>query len=202
VPEPGHAVLIGYLAVQYLCLCKLFDGIARIAAGRELEPVPFTPVSIISPFLPLKYNIGLLLLGLALLPVALPLIYAKYPLVHEMAGYLLFISIWLFVTAALLNLVRDNSILSMINPGEWIATIRAIGIGKYATILLVQAALLFAANYLLQYLPLDHLNAKATIILTDLCNTTAFSLIYLYPHLLPAAARATTTNHPLTRPLP
>ena len=86
-----------------------------------------------------------------------------------MARYLLLISIWLFVTAALLNLVRDNSILSMINPGEWIATI-----------LLVQAALLFAANYLLQYLPLDHLNAKATIILTDLCNTTAFSLIYLY----------------------
>jgi len=98
----------------------------------------------------------------------LPLIYAKYPLVHEMAGYLLLISIWLFVTAALLNLVRDNSIFSMINPGEWIATIRAIGIGKYATILLVQAALLFAANYLLQYLPLDHLNAKTTIILTDL----------------------------------
>ena len=97
-----------------------------------------------------------------------------------MAGYLLLISIWLFVTAALLNLVRDNSILSMINPGEWIATIRAIGIGKYATILLVQAALLFAANYLLQYLPLDHLDAKATIILTDLCNT-AFSLIYLSP---------------------
>lgn len=79
VPEPGHAVLIGYLAVQYLCLCKLFDGIARIAAGRELEPVPFTPVSIISPFLPLKYNIGLLLLGLALLPVALPLNLCQIP---------------------------------------------------------------------------------------------------------------------------
>ena len=79
VPEPGHAVLIGYLAAQYLCLCKLFDGIARIAAGRELEPVPFTPVSIISPFLPLKYNIGLLLLGLALLPVALPLNLCQIP---------------------------------------------------------------------------------------------------------------------------
>ena len=72
----------------------------------------------------------------------------------------------------------------------WIATIRAIGIGKYATILLVQAALLFAANYLLQYLPLDHLDAKATIILTDLCNTTAFSLIYLYPaYYLPPRAQ-------------
>lgn len=180
LPPPNFALWIGYLVVQYLCLCKLFDGMARLADGRDNEPVPFAPVTVTTAWLPCKYNIGLLLLGLALLPVALPFIYSKYPLAREIAEYLLTFAIWLFAAAALMNLVGENSIFSMINPGDWIATIRRTGIGNYALIILVQAALFFAADFLLQN-TVPHMAPRVAIIFTNLVNAASFSLVFLYP---------------------
>ena len=95
----------------FLFLCKMFDGIPRLSEGLEDEPVPFAPVSLVPFLTPLKYIAGSILLALATLPIAFLFGLKSWQLCLILINSL-------FMPAMVMNLVGNDSILSMISPRD------------------------------------------------------------------------------------
>ena len=133
------------MAAGFLLACKMFDGIMRISEGLEEEPVPYAPVTLVPFLTPLKYLVGMIIIGIALLPLWL----LGGP--HAWLFPFLFVT-WLFAPAMIMNLIGNDSIGSMVSPGGWVQVIRNMGIGNYLSILLFPLITLIGIGFILGFI--------------------------------------------------
>ncbi|EHM55043.1 DUF4013 domain-containing protein [Cardiobacterium valvarum] len=133
------------MAAGFLLACKMFDGIMRISEGLEEEPVPYAPVTLVPFLTPLKYLVGMIIIGIVLLPLWL----LGGP--HAWLFPFLFVT-WLFAPAMIMNLIGNDSIGSMISPGGWVQVIRNMGIGNYLSILLFPLITLIGIGFVLGFI--------------------------------------------------
>ena len=131
IPTHYGLMLLGFI-IQFLFSCKMCDGIMRLSEGLEDDPVPFAPVSVIPFLTPFKYSIGLFLIGLCALPLML--------LSFKVWMVVLFLILFIFNPAMLMNLLGNDSIASMIRPSGWIKVIQNMGPANYLAMLLVPFA--------------------------------------------------------------
>ena len=157
----------------FLFLCKMFDGILRLSEGLEDEPVPFAPVSLVPFLTPLKYIAGSILLALATLPIAFLFGLKRWQLclIHTNS---------LFMPAMVMNLVGNDSILSMISPRAWLITINNMGLKNYLALLFFPFLVAFSLAFLLGILAALARNDGLIIIGMEIVAVLAAALVYMY----------------------
>ena len=138
IPTHYGLMLLGFI-IQFLFSCKMCDGIMRLSEGLEDEPVPFMPVSVITFLTPFKYSIGIFLIVLCSLPLML------FGFAVWMIA--LFLILFIFNPAMLMNLLGNDSIASMINPSGWIKVIQNMGPANYLAMLLVPFAVTLVLGF-------------------------------------------------------
>ena len=157
----------------FLFLCKMFDGIQRISEGREDDPVPFAPVSLVPFLTPLKYIGGSILVCLITLPLAL---IASVQLWQFCLGLIS----TLFLPAMVMNLVGNDSVISMISPRAWLITINNMGLKNYLALLLFPLLVAFPLAFGLVILAALSGNEGLILISMEIAIVLAIALTYTY----------------------
>ena len=165
------------MAAGFLLACKMFDGIMRISEGLEEEPVPYAPVTLVPFLTPLKYLVGMIIIGIALLPLWL----LGGP--HAWLYPFLLVT-WFFAPAMIMNLIGNDSIGSMISPGGWVQVIRNMGIGNYLSILLFPLITLIGIGFVLGFIVgiiagITH-SPMLVVLMIAVIQAFATALTYLY----------------------
>jgi len=164
------AVLAGFVL-----FCKLFDNILRISEGLEEEPVPYMPVSLAPVMLPLKFFIGVLIVAFAF-----ALFFALLPVNRETVETIAFYCGMILAPAMVMNLVGNNSIISMISPSGWIQVMKNLGAVNYLSIILMPYLLVVPGYIIDAILSLFSVGATVAVVFLALFKSFAFALTYTY----------------------
>ena len=172
IPVNYSMIALKIIAV-FLFLCKMFDGILRLSEGMEDDPVPFAPVSVVPFLTPLKYIAGSILIALITLPLAfiagVPFWQTCIILINA-----------LFLPAMVMNLVGNNSILSMISPRAWFITIGNMGVGNYLALLLFPLLLALPLGFIAGLLAALAGSETMILINMQIAAVLAVALVYMY----------------------
>lgn len=171
IPTHYGLMLLGFI-IQFLFSCKMCDGIMRLSEGLEDEPVPFMPVSVITFLTPFKYSIGLFLIALCSLPLML------FGFAVWMIA--LFLILFIFNPAMLMNLLGNDSIASMINPSGWIKVIQNMGPANYLAMLLVPFAVTLVLGFTVGGVSALAHSVPVKIILKSTLQAFAIGLTFIY----------------------
>lgn len=171
IPTHYGLMLLGFI-IQFLFSCKMCDGIMRLSEGLEDEPVPFMPVSVITFLTPFKYSIGIFLIVLCSLPLML------FGFAVWMIA--LFLILFIFNPAMLMNLLGNDSIASMINPSGWIKVIQNMGPANYLAMLLVPFAVTLVLGFTVGGVSALAHSVPVKIILKSTLQAFAIGLTFIY----------------------
>jgi len=172
IPVNYSMIVLKIIAV-FLFLCKMFDGILRLSEGMEDDPVPFAPVSVVPFLTPLKYIAGSILLALATLPIAFIFGLRSWQLCLILINSL-------FMPAMVMNLIGNDSILSMISPRAWLITINNMGIKNYLALLLFPLLVAFSLSFVFGFFAALMRSEGLIIISMQIVVVLAVALIYMY----------------------
>ena len=164
------AVLAGFVL-----FCKLFDNILRISEGLEEEPVPYMPVSLASAMLPFKFFIGVLIVAFVF-----ALFFALLPVNRDTVKTIAFYCGVMLAPAMVMNLVGNNSIISMIRPSGWIQVMKNLGVINYLSIILMPYLLVVPGYVIDGILSLFSVGANVAVLFLTLFKSFAFALTYTY----------------------